>query len=42
MGVSEVNQNGKYKDAFRGCQIGGAIDDALGYAVEFSKYEQIK
>ncbi len=28
-------------DAFRGCLLGGAIGDALGYPVEFSKTEQI-
>ena len=29
-------------DAFKGCIIGGAAGDALGYPVEFDKYKQIK
>ena len=29
-------------DQFRGCLIGGAIGDALGYPVEFMTWEQIK
>ena len=28
-------------DKYRGCLIGGAAGDALGYAVEFSREEQI-
>lgn len=27
---------------FKGCLIGGAVGDALGYPVEFYKIEQIK
>ncbi|MBI9109371.1 MAG: ADP-ribosylglycohydrolase family protein [Spirochaetales bacterium] len=30
------------KDKFRGCLIGGAAGDALGYAVEFMSLEQIR
>ena len=29
------------KDKIRGCLIGGAIGDALGYPVEFTSYDQI-
>lgn len=29
-------------DKFNGCLIGGAVGDALGYAVEFNKYDYIK
>lgn len=29
------------RDRFRGCMIGGAVGDALGYAVEFSSENQI-
>ena len=28
-------------DKFRGCLVGGAIGDALGYAVEFMRYDRI-
>ena len=28
-------------DKFRGCLVGGAAGDALGYAVEFLREEQI-
>ena len=31
----------KNKDKFRGCLIGGAAGDALGYAVEFCRYPEI-
>lgn len=31
----------KAKEFFRGCLIGGAIGDALGYPVEFLKREDI-
>ena len=31
----------KNKDKFRGCLIGGAAGDALGYAVEFCRYSEI-
>lgn len=27
----------KIKDKYRGCLIGGAVGDALGYAVEFPR-----
>lgn len=30
------------KDKFKGCLIGGASGDALGYTVEFPEYEQIQ
>ena len=30
------------KDKFKGCLIGGASGDALGYTVEFLEYEQIQ
>lgn len=30
------------RDAFRGCLIGGAVGDALGYPVEFMKYGEIR
>ena len=29
------------KDRIRGCLVGGAIGDALGYAVEFQREPQI-
>ncbi len=29
-------------DRFKGCLLGGAIGDALGYAVEFQKLDQIR
>ena len=29
-------------DKFRGCLIGGAVGDALGYAVEFMRVDQIR
>ena len=29
------------KDIFRGCLIGGALGDALGYEVEFSRWDEI-
>jgi len=29
------------KEFFRGCLLGGAIGDALGWSVEFMKYEEI-
>ena len=32
----------KNLDTFKGCLFGGAIGDALGYAVEFSNIEQIR
>ena len=32
----------KNLDKYRGCLIGGAIGDALGYAVEFKKIEEIQ
>lgn len=31
-----------YKDKIRGCLIGGAVGDALGYQVEFSSWEDIE
>ena len=37
-GKNRVENNQEY---FRGCLIGGAIGDALGYAVEFSSYPSI-
>ena len=30
-----------YRDKIRGCMIGGAVGDALGYPVEFSLYDEI-
>ena len=30
-----------YLDKIRGCLIGGAVGDALGYAIEFQNEEQI-
>lgn len=36
-----IKQNERYKDKFRGCLIGGAIGDALGYPVEFLKAKDI-
>ena len=36
-----VQKNEKYKDEFRGCLIGGAVGDALGYPVEFLKEKDI-
>ena len=35
------NQNRNTPEYFRGCLIGGAIGDALGYGVEFSSYGSI-
>ena len=35
------NQNRNTPEYFRGCLIGGAIGDALGYGVEFSSYSSI-
>ena len=32
----------KLNDKFKGCLLGGASGDALGYPVEFLKYEQIQ
>lgn len=29
------------KDQFRGCLVGGAVGDALGYAVEFLDEQEI-
>ena len=31
----------KNRNTFRGCMIGGAAGDALGYAVEFDRYKEI-
>lgn len=31
----------KNLDQYRGCLLGGAIGDALGYAVEFLSYKKI-
>ncbi len=36
-----VRLNMKYQDEFRGCLIGGAIGDALGYPVEFLRARDI-
>lgn len=36
-----IQKNGKYKDEFRGCLVGGAIGDALGYPVEFMREKEI-
>ena len=36
-----VRKNMKYQDEFRGCLIGGAIGDALGYPVEFLRAKDI-
>ena len=30
------------QDAFRGCLLGGALGDALGYTVEFMRLKEIK
>ncbi len=40
--LEQIKENEKHLDAFRGCLIGGAAGDALGYAVEFLQLEQIK
>ncbi len=37
----ETGGNEIYLDKIRGCMIGGAVGDALGYAIEFSGEEQI-
>lgn len=29
-------------DKYRGCLIGGAVGDALGYAVEFMRWQNIQ
>ena len=34
--------NSNLQDAFRGCLIGGACGDALGYPVEFMRLKEIK
>lgn len=39
MGIRRVDNKTEY---FKGCLIGGAIGDALGYAVEFMSYAEIK
>ena len=36
-----IQKNEKYKDEFRGCLVGGAIGDALGYPVEFMREKEI-
>jgi len=36
-----IDQNERYLGKYQGCLLGGAIGDALGYAVEFSSYERI-
>lgn len=36
-----IKQNEKYKDEFRGCLVGGAVGDALGYPVEFLRAKDI-
>ncbi len=38
----QIRRNNLDRDAFRGCLVGGAIGDALGYPVEFLKLRQIK
>ena len=37
-----VFDNNTYRDRIRGCLIGGAAGDALGYPVEFDKLAKIK
>lgn len=36
-----IRENETYIDKFRGCLIGGAAGDALGYEVEFMRYKEI-
>lgn len=38
LGVDSLKRN---KDHFRGCMLGGAIGDALGWPVEFKRYHEI-
>lgn len=40
MGAGEKNR--RDQEFFRGCLLGGAVGDALGYAVEFDKLNGIK
>ena len=40
--VGITGMKNKSLDKFKGCLIGGAVGDALGYAVEFLNIEQIK
>ena len=39
--IDQIRKNEVHLDSIRGCMIGGAIGDALGYAVEFSGEKQI-
>ena len=43
MATSKVNHNltPRAKDQVLGCMVGGAVGDALGYAVEFKSYGSI-
>ena len=38
---SKIKQSGSYLDKVRGCLIGGAAGDALGYPVEFMEEGQL-
>lgn len=39
--LEEVKAREKYLDTFRGCMIGGAVGDALGYPIEFMGIDEI-
>ena len=38
-GINDYKE--KYLDTIRGCMIGGAVGDALGYPIEFMKEDAI-
>ena len=40
--MNKITNPGRDQDRFRGCLIGGAAGDALGYAVEFLRLSQIE
>lgn len=40
--LNGIKETEKYLDAISGSMVGGAVGDALGYAVEFLQYDDIK
>ena len=39
--MNEKVDKGKLTDKIRGCLIGGAVGDALGYPIEFTQYSEV-
>jgi len=40
--MKDNTQADKYKDRALGCMVGGAVGDALGYAIEFDSWQEIE